>query len=296
MRSWPSCYRDRRAERRLHTNRYTMWLMTLRSTNLRRMASDEFDAFIVGGGINGAVSAAALAARGASVAMIDRGDFGGFTSQASSNLVWGGFKYLENYEFLLVRKLSVSRNRLIKSYPDNIKEIRFLASLDETAPYSPAFATLGTLGYWAIGSFATKPPAHRTPEKIKQLEPVIDTKGLRGGIEYSDAYLKDNDSRFVFGFARAAMNVGAAIVNYVELIAAKRSSGRWELTLLDRETGETITSRANVLINAAGPHADDVNDMYGVTTEHRLVFSKGIHLVVPRARLRNQGAGVLRRH
>ncbi len=256
--------------------------MTLRSTNLRRIASTDFDTFIVGGGINGAVSAAALAARGASVAMIDRGDFGGFTSQASSNLVWGGFKYLENYEFLLVRKLCVSRNRLIKSYPDNIKEIRFLASLDETAPYSPAFATLGTAGYWAIGSFATKPPAHRTPAKIKELEPIIDTTSLRGGIEYSDAYLKDNDARFVFGFARAAMNVGAAVANYVELAAAERTGGKWNLSLLDRETGETLTAHARILINAAGPHADAVNETYGVTTDHRLVFSKGIHLVVPR--------------
>ena len=86
--------------------------MTLRSVNLANLEEDVFDVLIIGGGINGAVSAAALSARGAKVAVIDRNDFASFTSQESSNLVWGGFKYLENYEIPLVRKLCLSRNRL----------------------------------------------------------------------------------------------------------------------------------------------------------------------------------------
>ncbi len=255
--------------------------MTQRTTILRRLSDETFDVFIVGGGINGAVSAAALAARGASVGLIDRGDFGGETSQASSNLVWGGFKYLENYEFGLVRKLSMSRNRLIEAYPENIHEIRFLAALDESSPYSPALAALGTLGYWAIGNFSTAPPTYLTPEAIKQREPIIDVSSLRGGVEYSDAYLKDNDSRFVFGFVRAALNVGAAAANYVELTTAHRNDDSWALELVDHETGERLAATTRVLINAAGPYADGLNNMLGVSTTHRIVFSKGIHLVVP---------------
>ena len=77
--------------------------MSLRDTNLDKLDNGTFDVLIVGGGINGAVSAAALSP-GASVALIDRSDFAGFTSQQSSNLVWGGIKYLENYEIPLVRK------------------------------------------------------------------------------------------------------------------------------------------------------------------------------------------------
>ena len=103
-------------------------MVSLRDSSLQRLNNGTFDVLIVGGGINGAVSAAVLAGRGAKVALIDRGDFAGFTSQESSNLVWGGFKYLENYELLLVRKLCMSRNRLIKAYPDNIQPIGFLAS------------------------------------------------------------------------------------------------------------------------------------------------------------------------
>ena len=118
---------------------------------------------IIGGGINGAVTAASLAGRGASVALIDRGDFANFTSQASSNLVWGGFKYLENYELYLVWKLCRSRNRLMDAYPDNIKEIAFYAALDETSPYKPWFAGLGAFGYWLIGQFGTKRAAGAEP-------------------------------------------------------------------------------------------------------------------------------------
>src|SRR5215510_15209802 len=122
--------------------------MALRQTHLERLRDGAFDVLVVGGGINGAVTAAALAGRGASVALIDRGDFGHFTSQESSNLVWGGFKYLENYELWLVFKLCRSRNRLMKAYPDNVKEIGFLAALDVDAPYRPWFAGLGALAYW----------------------------------------------------------------------------------------------------------------------------------------------------
>ena len=75
--------------------------MNLRDNNIERMANGTFDVLIVGGGINGAVAATALAARGAKVALVDKGDFAGFTSQNSSNLVWGGIKYMETYEFLL---------------------------------------------------------------------------------------------------------------------------------------------------------------------------------------------------
>src|SRR6266700_4217315 len=100
-------------------------MTTLRATNLDRLSRGTFDVLVLGGGINGAVSAASLAARGARVALIDRGDFAAVTSQASSNLAWGGIKYMESFELGLVRKLCKSRNHLIRSYPSTVQEIRF---------------------------------------------------------------------------------------------------------------------------------------------------------------------------
>jgi glycerol-3-phosphate dehydrogenase len=254
--------------------------MALRAASVERLDGGSFDVLIVGGGINGAVAAAVLAGRGASVALIDRGDFGAFTSQASSNLVWGGFKYLDSYEFFLVRKLCVSRNRLIKAYPDNIKSIPFLAALDHSSPYPPWLAILGSSAYWAIGSFKTHHPRLLGPGKIEAEEPIIDTSGVRGGIEYYDAYLKDNDSRFVFSFVRSAMDVGATAANYVELVEAERSDVGWRARLRDVDGGRELECTARVIINATGPFIDGLNEQLGITTRHRVVFSKGIHLIV----------------
>lgn len=256
--------------------------MAARDTAVDRLRHGAFDVLVVGGGINGAVAAASLAGRGASVAVIDRGDFGSFTSQESSNLVWGGFKYLEHYELWLVWKLCRSRNRLMKAYPDNIKEIGFLAALDETSPYSPRFAALGALAYWFIGQFGTKPPRLLSAERIAADEPVIDTTTVRGGIEYRDAYLVDNDSRFVFSFVRSALEAGATAANYVELVSARREGGRWVAQLRDVDTGEELTTSARILVNAAGPFVDELNGSWGVSTDHRIVYSKGIHLVTRR--------------
>ncbi len=256
--------------------------MSLRTTNIARLSAGEpFDVLVVGGGINGAVTAAACAARGASVALIDRGDFAGFTSQESSNLVWGGFKYLENYEFSLVRHLCMSRNRLIRAYPSNVKEIRFLAALDQTAPYAPWFAGAGTFAYWAIGNFFTAPPRVISTQTLEFEEPIIDVATVRGAVEYSDAYLVDNDSRFVFGFVRSALNVGAVAVNYMELESASFDR-TWTAQLHDVDNGGRYELFAKVLVNATGPFVDDFNSEWHVQTNHRIVLSKGVHLIVPR--------------
>jgi glycerol-3-phosphate dehydrogenase len=254
----------------------------LREANIDQLDGGTFDVLIIGGGINGAVSAAALASRGARVAVIDRGDFADFTSMQSSNLVWGGFKYLENYELKLVRDLCMSRNHLIKAYPANLKEIRFMAAIDENSPYKPWFAGLGAAGYWLIGNGFTKPPRVLTPERIGEKESIVRTDNLLGGIEYSDAYIVDNDSRFVFGFIRSALNSGATCANYVSFESATREGGRWRVQMRDTDTGAEFSATAKVIINAAGPFVDPINDAHGISTKHKIVFSKGIHLIVPR--------------
>src|SRR6202158_3610169 len=111
--------------------------MRLRENILRRLGEGVFDVLVLGGGINGAVSAMALSARGAKVALIDRGDFAGQTSQSSSNLAWGGIKYLESFELGLVRKLCRARNKLLRSYPFTVQEIRFTTSHERRFRHGP---------------------------------------------------------------------------------------------------------------------------------------------------------------
>ncbi|MDY7101551.1 MAG: FAD-dependent oxidoreductase [Actinomycetota bacterium] len=254
----------------------------LRASNLDRIDGHDFDVLVVGGGINGAVVAAALASRGADVALVERGDFAGATSQETSNLVWGGITYLGNYELRLVRKLCRSRNRLMAAYPANIREIRFLAALGATAPYPRWLAGAGTVAYWGIGGFRTASPRVLSTRSLGRREPLVNLSGVRGAIEYADAYLADNDARFVFGFVRSALDLGAAAVNYVELTGAERAAGRWRVALRDHDAGRSLTCGARVIVNAAGPFVGALNDSLGARAAHRIVHSKGIHLVVDR--------------
>ena len=254
--------------------------MKLRASNLEKLEQRVFDVLVVGGGVNGAVSAAALASQGAKVALIDRGDFASFTSQESSNLAWGGIKYLESFEFGLVRKLCLSRNRLIRAYPSNVREIRFFVTLARGFRKSRFLVWLGLWLYWFIGNFFTKAPRLLTIADIEAEEPIVRTDESQGGVEYSDAYLVDNDTRFVFNFVRSAMSRGAIAANYVESIGARRVDGMWECSAVDTVGGRTMTIRARVLVNACGPYVDEYNGKSGVRTEHRHVFSRGIHLLV----------------
>ncbi len=239
------------------------------------------DVLVIGGGINGAVSAAALSATGASVALVDRLDFAGFTSQESSNLVWGGFKYLQTYEFALVRKLCRARNRLVDAYPSMIEPIDFLAVFDENAPFPRPLAVMGSYAYWAIGSFATRRPRPMRTSDIAAAEPVVDVSSVKGGLRYADAYLRDNDARFVFGFIRQAQQRGATVANYVEVTAADWDGHQWRVALRDVPSGATLEMTTRSIVNAAGPFIDTINTMLGVETDHKIALSKGIHLIVP---------------
>ncbi len=269
----------------------------LRLQQLDRLDGGDFDVFVVGGGINGAVSAAALAASGLSVGLAEQGDFANFTSQESSNLVWGGFKYLQNYEILLVNKLLKSRNLLFKSYPTAIAELPFLATLDRTAPFPSWLAGLGSVGYWMLGRLATRRPRYFNADAINKLESIVDTSDATAAIEYADGYLKDNDARFVWNFIRSALDNGAAAANYVTVVGANHgafssgeatgtgnngdTTGPWRIELRDELTGKLMRASAKTIVNGAGPFTDRLNRSMGVTSDHRIVYSKGIHLVVP---------------
>ncbi|MFO7910094.1 MAG: glycerol-3-phosphate dehydrogenase/oxidase [Halomonas sp.] len=255
--------------------------MKLRNSNLDKLANDDFDVLIIGGGINGASAAAALAGKGARVGLIDRGDFAGSTSMHSSNLVWGGIKYMESKDFGLVRKLCKSRNHLIKNYPSTVEEIRFLTTISKGFRHHPSYLYAGTWLYWLMGNAFTKIPKLFTPKGIKNAEPIVNTSNAVGGFEYSDAILHDNDARFVFNFIRHAIDYGASIANYVESNGASYEDGRWVVQARDVIDGSTFPIRAKVLVNAAGPWVDHHNKLTGQQTQHQHLYSKGIHLIVP---------------
>jgi glycerol-3-phosphate dehydrogenase len=239
-----------------------------------------YDVVVIGGGINGAVSAAALSARGLSVLLLDQRDFGGLTSSQSSNLIWGGIKYLQSYEFGLVFKLSRARARLMKNYPTRIVNMGFFAALGPNAPFGQVLGRFGTLFYWAIGLFSTPMPALFGKAKLKQVEPTVYAENVRGAVEYFDGVMPDNDSRFVWQFVSRARELGATVKNYHEVNAIEKTSNGFEIGIKDLSAGEQFAVQAKVVVNAAGPFAKQSNELVGSTTKKDLVFSKGIHLVV----------------
>lgn len=255
--------------------------MDSRESRLKAFSTTTYDVLIVGGGINGAVSASALAANGVKVALIDKNDFASGTSSNSSNLAWGGIKYLESHEYGLVRKLCKSRNHLMQQYPSSVKEIRFLTAIQKGFRMKPLFIYLGTILYWAIGGFFTKAPKYLSAAALKRREVIVNADNVAGGFEYSDCYLYDNDARFVFSFIRAAVDAGCDALNYVESTHSKKVGDFWKTCVLDKLTGREFVIRSKVLINACGPYVDEYNQVVNQDTHYQHLFSKGIHLIVP---------------
>ena len=253
-----------------------------RDEQLKKITEELLDVLVIGGGINGAVSFAALAGQGLKVGLIDRKDFANETSMHSSNLVWGGIKYMESYEFGLVRKLCMSRNQLMKAYPTNIRELRFFTNLDRGFRFPAIMLFMGAFLYWIIGNCFTRPPRLLTTGKIRDEEPVVNTDKSIGGIEYSDAYLPENDARFVFQFIRGAMDRDGIALNYVESLGGERDtdSGFWKVKVRDQISGNNHEIQSKVLVNACGPFIDFQSKALAQNTKHQHVFSKGIHLIV----------------
>ena len=236
----------------------------------------------MGGGINGAISALALATHGVRVALIDSEDFGSGVSQESSNLIWGGFKYLQTYELGLVAGLCRSRNLLARSYASRVQEVRFLAALGPTSPYSPTYAALGAHAYWALGRFATGRPRRLSARALATAEPTVESDGVQGAVEYSDYLLVDNDARFVLQLLLDAVDNGAIAVSRLRLDSAERTGCGWRAAVTDRLTGSRHAVSAGVLVNAAGPRAADLAELTGARLSSALCFSKGAHIIVPR--------------
>ena len=255
--------------------------MSLREDNLSFLEEKTFDILIVGGGINGAVSASALSIQGLSVALIEKEDFASSTSQESSNLIWGGIKYLQNLEISLVRKLCKSRNELLRAFPENIKEIRFLAMIEKKFKFHPILLYIGSIFYWILGNFFTQAPRYFHLKKLKKREKYLNTAISNGGFEYSDALLVDNDARFVFQFIRRTIDYGGIVANYVEAKGSKRENNLWVHSVKDLIHQREFQIFSKCTINACGPNLDIYNELCKQNTDYEHLFSKGIHLLVP---------------
>ncbi|CAO3428641.1 glycerol-3-phosphate dehydrogenase [Azospirillum doebereinerae] len=242
-------------------------------------SSDTVDLLIVGGGVNGAGIARDAIGRGLSVVLCEQGDLAGATSSASTKLIHGGLRYLEYYEFRLVREALQEREVLLRAAPHIIWPLRFILPHDRSM--RPAWMVrIGLFLYDHLGKRALLPGSHGVDLTT---HPV--GKPLNGGFtrafEYSDCWVED--SRLVILNAIDARERGAEILTRTRCEKATRVDGQWVAKLVSVDSGETRTVRARALVNAAGPWVRDViTRRTGVTVEKSVRLVKGSHIVVPR--------------
>jgi glycerol-3-phosphate dehydrogenase len=190
---------------------------------------------------------------------------------------------MESYEFGLVNSLCKSRNKLLSSFPSTVREIRFMTTLSKNSRIHPWLMLAGTWLYWLFGRAKTRIPRLLSNKKIKTMEPLVNINNSIGGIEYSDAYLHDNDARFIFNFVHSAMDKGCVAANYIKSIKASRDKNdHWVVDAEDQKANQRFTIRAKVLINATGAFVDEQNELSAIQTTSHHIFSKGIHLIVPK--------------
>lgn len=243
------------------------------------MSAQLFDLVIVGGGINGAGIARDASGRGLKVLLLERADLGSATSSASTKLIHGGLRYLEHYEFKLVRHALAEREKLWAIAPHIIWPLRFV--LPHRKGLRPAWLLrLGLFLYDHLGGRkhlpATVTRRLRTDEVGRPLRNVSSI-----GFEYSDCWVQDN--RLVVLNARDAAANGADIRVRTACVEARRRADEWELTLQDEETGYQSKVRARAVVNAAGPWADTfLSGVAGVNVTGRTRLVQGSHIVVPK--------------
>jgi glycerol-3-phosphate dehydrogenase len=243
-----------------------------RANALERLASRRFDLLVVGGGIVGAGIAEAATAHGLDVALVDKGDFGGATSSASTKLVHGGLRYLRLGDVRLVREAHHERRLLMQVVaPHLVRRLPFLMPLYEEGPYRPWFVQGGILVYSTLARARLNGlvPAGRARSIVPQLR----CDGLRSCALYADAWT--NDSRLALANVRAAADRGATVANYAEVVAIRAGEGADVVA-----DGRTIGVRARALVNAAGPWVDRIRRLEDERAGTSVRLSKGVHVLV----------------
>ena len=234
------------------------------------------DILIVGGGINGAGIARDAAGRGLSVVLCEKDDLASHTSSASTKLIHGGLRYLEQYEFSLVRKALIEREILMRSAPHIIRPLRFVMPHDQGQ--RPAWMIrAGMFIYDHLAKRELLPGSHGVDLRTHAAGGPLKNRFTKGFV-YSDGWV--DDARLVVLNAIAAKENGATILTRTTCTAVKRSTDRWNATLRNA-SDETIEVNAKLLINATGPWAASfLHDTVHGRAGKKLRLIKGSHIVV----------------
>jgi D-erythritol 1-phosphate dehydrogenase len=234
-----------------------------------------FDLIVVGGGVNGAGIARDAVGRGLSVLLVEKDDLAQGTSSRSGKLVHGGLRYLEYYEFRLVREALIEREVLLNAAPHIIWPMRFV--LPHSPEQRPAWLIrLGLFLYDHLGGRKKLPPT-RVLDLRRAPEGAAIRKEFQKAFEYSDCWV--DDARLVVLNALDLKKKGGEIRLRTALTSARREANGWSVTLADSTTGSIAEARCKALVNAAGPWVESVLRNAGGNAENRVRLVKGSHIV-----------------
>ncbi|QIG47639.1 glycerol-3-phosphate dehydrogenase [Nordella sp. HKS 07] len=235
------------------------------------------DLLVIGGGINGAGIARDAAGRGLKVLLCEKDDLAQGTSSRSGKYIHGGLRYLEYYEFRLVREALTEREVLLKAAPHIIWPMRLV--LPHSPEQRPAWLIrLGLFLYDHLGKRETLPGCRRI-DLVRDPEGAIMRGEFKTGFEYSDCWV--DDARLVVLNAIDARDRGATILTRMAAVSARREKGLWQVDLKGVEGARRVEAR--VLVNAAGPWVQEVlGQVSGVNSTRRIRLVKGSHIVVPK--------------
>ncbi|NMP23123.1 glycerol-3-phosphate dehydrogenase/oxidase [Sulfobacillus harzensis] len=243
-----------------------------------RLTHSHWDVLVVGGGISGAGIAWQLSRWGVSVALVEQNDYASGTSSRSSKMIHGGFRYLPHGELGLVRQVSRERTRLARLMPHLISPLPMTIPAYRGGPFPLWALALGSGIYDRLGRIdATMAHRRLDPRSVKQRAPGIREDNLQGGIAYFE--FGGLDARINWAVIATAAQQGVLALNYVRALfdqSTLKANGPSSVAVEDRLRGRMGTVEAQVVVNAAGPWADQLD------RESHLVRSRGIHLVFPR--------------
>ncbi|MEP6786531.1 MAG: glycerol-3-phosphate dehydrogenase, partial [Sphingomonadales bacterium] len=231
-----------------------------------------YDFLIIGGGINGTAIAREAALNGLSVMLVEKDDLASHTSSASTKLIHGGLRYLEYYEFGLVREALKERERLLRAAPHLIYPLHFVLP-HENAVRPWWLVRLGLLLYDTIGGRITLPRSRSLKKSDTTYLAPLKRPGK--GFVYSDAWV--DDARLVVLNALDAQRHGAEIVTRTAMVSARRDGDEWLATLSD---GRTVTAKK--MVNAAGPWVAEALALTDANARSGVRLIKGSHIVVPK--------------
>ncbi len=264
-----------------------------RSAALKSLASDEFDILIIGGGVTGVGAALDAASRGLKVALVENQDIAAGTSSRSSKLIHGGLRYLEQYDFKLVREALHERELMVSSLaPHLVKPVGFLYPLQEKYR-ERTYVGAGLALYDVLRGFQRALPWHKhlSEKKIAEIAPSLRSDLVNGAIKYFDAQV--DDARHTLTIARTAARHGAIVATRVQCEELVREGKRVVgAKVRDLKSGKQITVSAKVTVMCAGVWSDELHEKFGIKPGYKVTMSKGAHIVLPKSAI-NSDAGVI---